>query len=88
MGNIVLSLLVSAIFSHNAAFFILLDYKVCFRLLEKVNYIPQTILITLAITFTILNATRSKKVKKFHPTVSSSTDMTDTSSDEKIIKKE
>ncbi len=59
-GNIGLSFVVNLVFSHNAAFFILLDYKLCFRLLEKVNYIPQTILITLAVIFTVLNAARTK----------------------------
>lgn len=63
-GNLILTFIVNLIFSHNASFFILLDYKLSFRLLEKVNYIPQTILITLAITFTLLNMFRSKKPRK------------------------
>jgi hypothetical protein len=62
-GNIFFSLVVNAIFSHNAAFFVLLDYKLCINLLERVNYIPQTILLTLTVTFTILNNMRAKKEK-------------------------
>ena len=63
-GNIGLTLVVNLVFSHNAAFFILLDYNFCFKLLERVNYIPQTILITLAVTFTVLNTARAKRLKK------------------------
>lgn len=63
-GNLILTFVVNLIFSHNASFFILLDYKLSFRLLEKVNYIPQTILITLAVTFTLLNMFRSKRPRK------------------------
>ena len=62
-GDIILTVIVNCIFSHNAAFFILLDYKLCFNLLERVNYIPQTILLTLTVTFTLLNILRAKKGK-------------------------
>ena len=88
LGNIGLSLLVNIIFGHNAAFFALLDNRLCFKLLEKVNYIPQTVLITLAITFTVLNSSRSKRSKKEKKVESTSSEQADTSSEERIIKTE
>jgi len=64
VGFVVLSFLVQLMFSHNATYFLILDGKSCLRLLSKVHYLPQIILILMVVLFTVLPVHKSKKPHK------------------------
>jgi len=68
IGHGVLSFLVLLLFCHSAVYFLLLDGPSCWRLLNKVYFIPQLIMFGLIIYFTIRPSHKAKKIHPKHAT--------------------
>ncbi len=64
VGNIILSTLVMLLFSHNATYFLVLQTEYCWLLMKSLYFIPQLILLGLALIFNLLPSPREKQSQK------------------------
>ena len=63
LGNFVLSFLVQLLFTNNAAFFLILDGPSCVKLLLKLRFAPQIVLVGLIVLFSFVKAPSQPKLK-------------------------
>lgn len=63
LGTYILSFLVQLLFSHNAAFFVVLHGPYCLKLISKLYFAPQIAMFVLIVIFNMVKPPRQAKAK-------------------------